>query len=60
MTTNCSLCKYIGAMFTSKFSWAKIRDVLAKQETECVLNIFTYQKSFGYFVRMRHLNCLTV
>ena len=44
-----SFYKYIGAMFTSKLSWANTRDVLAKQATKAVLNKLKYQKSFGYF-----------
>ena len=44
-----SFYKYLGAMFTSKLSWTKTRDVLSKQATKAILNILKYQKSFGCF-----------
>ena len=34
-------------MFTSKLSWTKTRDVLAKQANKAVLNILKYQKYFA-------------
>ena len=44
-----SFYKYIGDFLTPKLSWTKTKDILAKQASKAVVNIFKYQKEYGYF-----------